>query len=113
MQRFNTNSIPNENWSTYPGGRKSVEFEDRIVIVPAGFDGSNAGMGIFCNVCNLSFTSPEDSEEYKRFGCCSPCANTWAYSHKEIWMDGWRPTAEQIKTSVQKRIFANKDIAFV
>jgi hypothetical protein len=113
MQRFNLRSIPEESWSPYPGGRKVIELEDHIVIVPEDFESSKVGMGIFCEVCELSFSSPEDSDEYKRFGCCSSCANAWAYSHREKWIAGWRPSPEQVKTNVQKRIFANKDIAFV
>lgn len=113
MQRFNLESILDGEWSSYPGDRKAFELEDHVVIVPKDFDLSKIGMGIFCDVCELSFSSPEDNKEYKKFGCCSSCANTWAYSYREKWMDGWRPSSEQVKTSVQKRIFANKDIAFV
>ena len=100
-----------EDWKIYPNNRKFVHRESYILIVPNDYD-KPKNMPLFCDVCEIRFANKEDEKTYKSFGCCSSCADTWAYSHKEMWKEGWRPSKQQIEESVRKRCFVNPKIAF-
>jgi len=98
-------------WLPYPRDRKIMKKEDYSVIVPAGHDETKNGMPLFCDICSFSF-STDDEKSYEMFGCCSSCADMWAYSHKNEWKQGWRPSEDQIKNVIQKRIFVDGNIRF-
>lgn len=97
-------------WESYFGERKIKRCEGYVVIVPETEKYSK--IPLFCDVCEIRLFSKEDEDAYKKFECCSVCADTWAYSRKEEWLRGWRPTKEQIGAVVQKRIFIDKSISF-
>lgn len=100
-------------WKSYPHNRKIKEKESYVIIVPESFDEKSIEtMPIFCSVCKIRFGRKEDEDTYKKFRCCSSCADNWAYSHKMKWQDGWRPSLEEIELSVEKRRFVNPDIVF-
>jgi hypothetical protein len=99
-----------KDWKNYPRNRK-VAHEDQItIIIPENHDFSC--MPLFCEVCHIRFGSKEDESSYRQFKCCSSCADSWAYSHKEQWQAGWRPDKEKIEYSRNKRLFINTDILF-
>lgn len=100
------------DWQDYPRKRKISYRDGYVVIVPGDFNLNKIGMKLFCDVCQIRFGSKEDEKTYKLFGCCSTCANEWAYSNKNEWQNGWRPDADKIKKSVEKRFFANPIIVF-
>lgn len=99
-------------WKPYPRARKIMQKKGYAIIVPESFDPKKLGMPLFCDVCQISFGSKEDEKTYKTFGCCVSCADMWAYSHKDEWLNGWRPEAEKIKKAVEKRLFINPHIVF-
>lgn len=101
-----------KEWQTYPRNRKIRYKSNYAIIVPDSFDEKNVGMPLFCDVCKISFSNKEDEKTYKAFKCCSSCADTWAYSHKEEWLKGWRPESNKIKIAIQKRLFMNPCIIF-
>jgi hypothetical protein len=98
-------------WSPYTRNRKIKICEDYSVIIPENFD-EKKYTPIFCDVCEIRYSTKDDEESHKKFGCCSTCADTWAYSHKVEWEKGWRPTKNQIEISVQNRQFVSKVIQF-
>lgn len=100
-----------ENWEKYPRNRKIVRRDSHVVIVPESFEGPS-GMPLFCDVCELRFINKEDEKSYKKFKCCSSCADMWAYSHRLEWEKGWRPSKEQVEENVKKRSFVNPNLAF-
>ena len=100
------------DWKPYPGDRKILKKEGYFVIVPSSYDFKNKTMPIFCEVCKCRFANKDDESAFDKFGCCSPCADQWAYSNKENWDNGWRPSKEQIDKFVEKRIFSNPNIRF-
>ena len=79
-------------WQLYPGNRRIRKEKSYVVIVPELFQKlENSSMPIFCDVCENCFSRPEDKKSFEKFKCCSFCADTWAYSHKDEWeMDGDR-----------------------
>lgn len=101
-------------WNDYPHDRKVCDKGDYVVIVPSTHLEKSVGdvIPIFCGVCGIRFGNKGDEETYKKFSCCSPCADKWAYSNKEKWLNGWRPTQEEIKISVAKRSFVDPNIVF-
>jgi len=98
------------DWEPYSGERKIKRCEGYVVIVPEVEKYTK--IPLFCDVCEIRLSSKEDEEAYKKFECCSACADTWAYSKKEEWLRGWRPSGEQVESLVQKRIFIDKSITF-
>jgi len=94
----------------YPGGRKIFYRDGYVLILPESYDSNK--MPLFCEVCEIAFSKQEDEKTYKLFKCCSVCADTWAYSHKQEWDNGWRPSQEQINVAVQKRLFINPNVVF-
>ena len=99
------------DWKSYPKNRKILDKDGYSIIVPSTFVKLN-DIPLFCDVCQISFNNKEDEKTYKLFKCCSSCADTWAYSHKQEWLNGWRPEKEKIKKAVEKRIFINSNIVF-
>lgn len=99
-------------WNSYTSDRKIKKFEGYIVIVPSSFeDKDKENIPIFCDICEFKM-SPHDDDAYKKFGCCSICADVWAYSNKEKWNKGWRPSNDEIVSCVEKRILMNDQIRF-
>jgi hypothetical protein len=70
-------------------------------------------MPIFCEVCSIRFGNQDDEITYKKFKCCSACADQWAYANKERWQLGWRPSKEQVAIFIEKRNFSNNEIRFI
>ena len=100
------------DWKPYPKNRKIIDRGDYMLIVPESFKSETRKMPVFCGVCGIRFANKEEEKSYKKFQCCSSCADTWAYSHKEAWDNGWRPSIDQVKVSVEKRSITNLDIIF-
>jgi hypothetical protein len=100
------------SWSPYPKDRKILQKDGYSIVVPASFEHQKV-MPIFCDVCEFRFNHIDDEENFKRFGCCSSCADQWAYSNKEKWLTGWRPSGKQISEHVEKRKFSNQNIRFI
>jgi hypothetical protein len=104
----------NDEWKSYPNDRKILHKDGYSVIVPASFDINKIeSMPIFCGVCSIRFGNSDDEFSYKKFKCCNSCADQWAYSNKEKWLAGWRPSKEQIEAYIEKRYFSNNEIRFI
>lgn len=99
-------------WKPYPRNRKISYSESHAVIVPESYEESGTSMPLFCEVCGIRFGHKEDEKSYQKFKCCSSCADAWAYSHKEEWNTGWRPSEEQVRKAVEKRSIINPDLVF-
>lgn len=52
---------------------------------------------LFCNVCDLPMTKKDDSISYLKFECCYDCSSMWAYRDKEKWLNGERPSKNEIE----------------
>jgi len=104
----------NNEWKSYPNNRKILCKDDYSIIVPESFNlDKNESMPIFCEVCSIRFGNRDDEIAYKKFKCCSACADQWAYANKERWQLGWRPSEEQVAIFVEKRNFSNNEIRFI
>ncbi len=100
-------------WLPYPKDRKICHRSNYVVIVPSSYDeGAEQHMPLFCQVCDMRFGHKDDETTYRKFKCCTFCADTWAYSNKEKWELGWRPSQDVIKNIVAKRSFVDPRIVF-
>jgi hydrogenase maturation factor HypF (carbamoyltransferase family) len=51
-----------------------------------------------CPVCDLFMRNNEDVVYHAIYKCCSHCATRWAEgSNREKWLQGWRPTEDELK----------------
>ena len=99
-----------EVWQPYSRERKIKRCDGYVIIIPE--KDKEDTVPVFCSVCEIRLLTRDDEEAYKKFACCSACADTWAYSRRDEWINGWRPNSDQINASVQKRNFVNKNITF-
>jgi hypothetical protein len=99
------------DWKPYPGNRKILKKEGYVIVVPASYENDQKSLPLFCDTCEIRLTLG-DEDAYKKFLCCSACADTWAYSHKDEWLKGWRPAGDQIKKAVERRSAINRNIRF-
>lgn len=98
------------NWKSYPKNRKIKKFDGYVVIVPSSYSEIDSGaFPLFCQTCETRMTSL-DEDSQKEFGCCSMCADTWAYANKKAWKEGWRPDRQQVEAAASRRIFADDNI---
>lgn len=100
------------DWKPYPRNRKIFYEDGYALIVPENFEQHKNSMPLFCEVCGFRFASKQDERTYEKFKCCSSCADAWAYSNKDKWEAGWRPSQEQIKPVIEKRSIVNPDLVF-
>lgn len=82
------------DWKPYTNGRLIAQH-------PGGFycikpEGYESGRPLFCPLCERIMNKSFDEEAYAKFQCCDSCASNWAYPNKEKWVEGWRPTSEEV-----------------
>ena len=56
-----------------------------------------------CPVCHTMLRGMEDAKELTRLGACRQCTDCWAYVNYDNWMNGWRPSADQVGVELKKR----------
>lgn len=60
---------------------------------------------LFCPICESIMNGIYDESTWENFDCCDECAGLWVYPNKEKWEKGWRPSQEQVKLHLEKRLF--------
>ena len=101
-----------QGWQDYPNNRKFLKLNDLMIVVPEYYFEDVDSMPLFCEVCQIRFGTKEDEKTYKKFKCCSSCADKWAYSNKDAWVKGWRPDKNKIKEAIEKRTLADLTLVF-
>lgn len=81
-------------WKPYLKDRLVAEHPDGFFIIKT--QDTQDGQPIFCPVCDFIMMSIFDDESYEKYKCCEACSNRWVYQNMKRWMDGWRPTKEEI-----------------
>lgn len=64
----------------------------------------------FCPVCNFSLSRQEDFIYYSTYSCCLECGTKFAEAQREKWIDGKRPTREEIKEHILEIEMKTRDI---
>lgn len=81
-------------WKTYTNNRIITEHPSGFYIIkPKDF---RRGRPLFCSLCNSIMRTNFDDEAYSKFECCDSCATFWAYPNKDKWIEGWRPSPEDV-----------------
>lgn len=57
-----------------------------------------------CELCDHVMRSRDDEASYREFGCCDRCARLWAHPRRKLWVDGWRPSRDQIARAEIDRV---------
>ncbi len=82
------------DWKHYTKSRLIAKHPSGFyVIKPEDYD---PGDPIFCPLCERIMNASFDEEAYKKFQCCDTCASFWAHPNKDKWLQGWRPTSEEV-----------------
>ena len=63
-----------------------------LVITPVQIDDY---VPLACPICD-ALMCLDDSTSWQKFKCCMRCADTWAYASQQRWIDGWRPSKEEV-----------------
>lgn len=64
----------------------------------------NVRIPMFCPICAFALRTYEDRNYYESKKCCYKCGLTFADSREEEWKSGWRPSENDVKEEVTKRL---------
>lgn len=70
--------------------------EGFVVIVPID---AEPPIPLVCAVCDHVMRSRDDEVSHREFGCCDRCSRLWAYPRRQAWMNGWRPSSEEVRAA--------------
>tara|TARA_Y100001973_G_C5198468_1_gene335916 strand:- start:1584 stop:1865 length:282 start_codon:yes stop_codon:yes gene_type:complete len=62
-----------------------------------------------CPICGFSFRDMSDISNFKSFGCCLDCNDTYRIPNKEKWATGWRPDNSEKNTSKQHNYIKSQE----
>jgi len=51
---------------------------------------------MFCPICDFVMENYSDHDHYKNYDCCKRCFLKFVEFRKKKWLEGWRPTKEEI-----------------
>ena len=81
-------------WKNYTQNRLISEHPSGFYVIKPAEE--NDTQPLFCPLCESIMRSAMDDDAYKKFTCCDSCATIWAYSNRDKWKDGWRPTSDEV-----------------
>ena len=92
----------NDKWDKISRDREMLDGRFGIKIIrPIG---AAPGYSNECEICRFLIRGLEDIHMLDKFGCCQECAFQWAQPHRHKWENGWRPSGDEIKTFIIKRM---------
>jgi len=59
----------------------------------------------FCPVCEVVIASSMDEDAISSVNCCRECETSFFEVNREKWQNGWRPSRDEIKSSLNSRLF--------
>jgi hypothetical protein len=57
---------------------------------------------LFCTICSFPLLSHDDFMSQREYSCCLKCNMRWVEPDKNRWLDGWRPSKEQINEELKR-----------
>ena len=81
-------------------GRVQMEHSGGFIIIKPSIDATT--IPLFCPVCEMTMLTANDSQSFRNYECCAPCAIRWAEWH-DGWKDGWRPSSSEIAEDLEQR----------
>jgi hypothetical protein len=91
------------DWKKYPGDRLAFQHESDFYVIKPSADPPHGSIPVFCKICEGIMMSEYDEKAHQKFGCCDACANAWAYPRNAEWINGWRPSVEEVQKFVASR----------
>lgn len=89
-----------DDWRDYFHNRLISNHDDYAVIIPKD---KCSYVPLSCPVCKFLYTSKEDEASHYEFECCQRCSLIWAYSNRERWQAGWRPSLDDVQRDIIAR----------
>lgn len=97
------NKMSNLTWKKYLNNRLIAKpHPEYSIIVPDDYDDTKS-IGLSCPVCDHLYRNRDDEVAALEFDCCHMCALQWAHSRKNDWLNGWRPSRDQVTESLANR----------
>ena len=87
-------------WIRLDDNREQYVADGFIVIRPLRCESVSP---LFCIVCRCPAPSADDRLTHNRDGCCSICSLKWADPRRDEWVNGWRPSKEEIDKELRRR----------
>ena len=97
-------------WKNLDKDRKYRETADGLVLIKP--KKKIAVLPAHCPVCDVMFTSNLDLESYRNSKCCSYCETKYAFVNRVEWLEGIRPSKDQIAADIKSRKLLGLDIKF-
>lgn len=63
-----------------------------------GIDRTGDRVPVWCPICDLVMKG--DSKTYYDWGCCQLCFIQFVDEREVRWIDGWRPSAEEVEAFI-------------
>lgn len=95
-----TSSLPDPLWRSLDATRKIADCGLFIIVTATS---SSQAIPFDCPVCYVRLSMSIDIESFIEFLCCDSCSIRWARSRKNEWIDGWRPSDEQLDAAYENR----------
>jgi len=58
---------------------------------------------LYCGICEALLVNSQDIISSDEFNCCENCRTTWVEPRRESYLQGWRPTREEVLLEIEKR----------
>lgn len=97
-----------KRWKSNPDGNGGIWVIDKKDV------DRSLGVPINCPVCEARWIklNPEAYSAFVKWNCCDKCVIEHVEGNEERWKSGWRPSKEQVKFWLEKRLGANKSTIF-
>ena len=92
-----------EKWLKGYKNREYKKDGSEFLLIKTG-EFSSGKVPFDCPVCKVLMRDRNDSISFQMFGSCRDCMYEIVYPNKTKWMEGWRPSEEELKYVRQKRL---------
>jgi len=67
---------------------------------------------LLCPVCSCPMLTADDSHMFVKYQCCASCSLRWVDIRRDEWLDGWRPSDDELSAELSRRRVRAKKIIF-
>ena len=94
-------AMSNNEWKPSSSGKLYKTICDGEVLVVKSV-GQISGL-LSCPVCESLIKNQLDAQEAQNYQCCAKCSLKWAQPNHKRWLDGWRPSKEEVSMEISHR----------
>lgn len=97
------------DWKLVRAGILSKTTSSGVVVVKSETQSCSP---LFCPTCNRLVKTQLDAQEFQTYQCCYYCSLKWAQPNHKKWLEGWRPSQEEVSKEVEERNQRNLVISY-